>query len=221
MYDLRRGVEAVIYRKRSGADGWLRTRLGNIFREAASVTTSAVPPPPVPEPDRMSLITALFSALSLFGIYYVVVLARGVSAARAAGENVKPTALGIGTGVITDFLDTLGVGSFATTTTIFRSTNQVRDEKIPGTLNVGHAMPTIAEAVTSYALFRTAIDAGTLVEMIIAAVVGAWVGARVFGSWPRRKVQFGMGFALLVAVGIMFFRQVWGNPMGGDLVKLE
>jgi uncharacterized membrane protein YfcA len=169
----------------------------------------------------MSLITALFSALALFGIYYVVVLARGVNIARAAGEDVRPTALGIGTGVLTDFLDTLGVGSFATTTTIFRSTDQVRDEKIPGTLNVGHTLPTIAEAVTSYALFRTAIDAGTLVEMIIAAVAGAWVGARVFGSWPRRKVQIGMGFALLVAVGIMFFRQIWGNPMGGDLVKLE
>jgi uncharacterized membrane protein YfcA len=169
----------------------------------------------------MSLITALFIALSLFAIYYIAVLARGVRAARAAGENTRPTALGIGTGVLTDFLDNLGVGSFATTTSIFRSTNMVRDEKIPGTLNVGHTLPTITEAIAATALFRTAIDTGTLVEMIIAAVAGAWLGARVFGGWSRPKIQVGMGAALLAAVAIMLFRMLNGDPAGGDLIKLE
>ena len=62
----------------------------------------------------MTLITALFIALALFGIYYVAVLTRGVRAARAAGENTTPTPLGIGTGALTNFLDNLGgrLGSF-------------------------------------------------------------------------------------------------------------
>jgi uncharacterized membrane protein YfcA len=169
----------------------------------------------------MSLITALFVALSLFGIYYVVILARGVNVARADGVSVQPTPLGIFTGAITNFFDNLGVGSFATTTTIFRSTRMVSDEKMPGTLNVGHTLPTITEAVTATALFHTAINAGTLAQMIVAAVAGAWVGARVFGGWSRPKIQVGMGIALLLAVAIMLFRMLKGDPAGGDLTKLE
>lgn len=169
----------------------------------------------------MSIITALFAALAVFALYYLVVFLRGLKEAKARGEDIKPTPVGILTGAVTNFLDTLGIGSFATTTTIFRSTKQVRDEQLPGTLNVGHTLPTITEAVTLIALFRTAIDPMTLVEMIIAAVIGAWVGARMFGRWPRRKIQIGMGLALLGAVSIMFYRTVWGDPTGGDVLKLS
>jgi uncharacterized membrane protein YfcA len=168
----------------------------------------------------MSLITALFTALGLFVVYYVVILAKGIKVARADGIPVKPNTLAIATGAFTNFLDTLGIGSFATTTTIFRSTNEVRDEKMPGTLNVGHTVPTFVEAFTLTALFRTAIDATTLIEMIVAAILGAWIGARFFGRWPRRKIQIGMGFALLAVVGIMFYRTVYGDPTGGNVLKL-
>jgi uncharacterized membrane protein YfcA len=169
----------------------------------------------------MSLITVLFAALALFALYYVFVFWRGLRAAKAAGESTTPDAVGIGTGVVTDFLDTLGIGSFATTTTIWRAMNYVRDEKIPGTLNVGHTLPTIMEAIVFTALFRTAIDPITLVELILAAIAGAWVGARVFGKWSRPKIQVGMGLMLLAAVGIMVYRQMLGDPPGGDLTTLH
>lgn len=167
----------------------------------------------------MSLITALFAALALFGIYYVFVFYKGMKAASADGQPIKPTPLGLVTGAVTNFFDNLGVGSFATTTSIFRATKMVRDEKIPGTLNVGHTIPTFVEAIAATALFSTAINAGTLVQMIIAAVAGAWVGARVFGGWSRPKIQVGMGLALLAAVGIMLIRMQLNLP-SGDLTKL-
>jgi hypothetical protein len=50
-------------------------------------------------------------------------------------------------GAITDFFDALGIGSFATTTSIFRLRRMMPDELIPGTLNVGHAPAAIAEAL--------------------------------------------------------------------------
>src|ERR1043165_4880241 len=74
-------------------------------------------------------------------------------------------------GEVRIFCTNLWVGSFATTTSIFRATNMVRDEKIPGTLNVGHTIPTFVEAIAATALFKTAIDTGTLIEMIAAAVI--------------------------------------------------
>jgi uncharacterized membrane protein YfcA len=167
----------------------------------------------------MSLINGLFIALGLFCLYYLVIFWRAVKAEPDSTPK-KPSLLGIGIGAITNFFDDLGIGSFATTTTLFRATKTVRDEKIPGTLNVGHTLPTVVEAAAAFALFKTAIDPATLVEMIVAATLGAWLGARVFGRWPRRNIQIGMGLCLLGAVAIMFYRTVWGDPTGGALLKL-
>ena len=167
----------------------------------------------------MTLFTALFSALALFGIYYAYIFYKGIKVASAEGQPVKPTPLGLAIGAVTNFFDNFGVGSFATTTSIFRATDTVRDEKIPGTLNVGHTIPTFVEAIAATALFKTAIDTGTLVQMIAAAVAGAWLGAKVFGGWPRRNVQIGMGLALLAAVGIMLTRMLLQLP-DGNLTQL-
>jgi uncharacterized membrane protein YfcA len=168
----------------------------------------------------MTIITALFIALGLFALYYFVVLAQGIKVARAAGEPITPTPIGMGIGFVTNFFDTLGIGSFATTTAFFRWFKQVRDEQIPGTLNVGHTPPTLVEAITLIALFRTAIDPITLVELIVAAVAGAWFGANLFSGWSRRKIQVGMGVALLGFVVLMFYRTVYGDPTGGAILKL-
>ena len=58
-----------------------------------------------------------------------------------------PTPLAIGVGAVTNFLDTLGIGSFATTTAMFRFFKMVPDRIIPGTLNVGHTLPTVVQAL--------------------------------------------------------------------------
>lgn len=38
-------------------------------------------------------------------------------------------------------------GSFATTTTLFKLTQMVPEEQLPETLNVGHTLPTILQAI--------------------------------------------------------------------------
>ena len=96
-------------------------------------------------------------------------------------------------GLVTDFFDTLGVGSFATTTTALRLGRVVDDEQIPGTLNVGHAIPTMLEA----GLFFTAVpvDILTLVTMVTAGGLGAWFGAGIVVNWPRRTIQRAMALS--------------------------
>jgi hypothetical protein len=59
----------------------------------------------------------------------------------------SPNAPGIATGFITNFFDTLGIGSFATTTAIFRKWGLARDERFTGTLNVGHTRRPIVPGV--------------------------------------------------------------------------
>lgn len=122
-------------------------------------------------------------------------------------------------GALTNFLDTLGIGSYATTTSIFKLKQTVADENIPGTLNVGHALPTVTEALIYITI--VAVDPGTLVAMIAASVVGAWLGAGIVSRLPRRRVQIGMGIALLAAAGLMAGKQFGWFPGGGDLLALQ
>ncbi|MEO8623812.1 MAG: TSUP family transporter, partial [bacterium] len=154
-------------------------------------------------PDSsLDLKTLLLAALAVITVFYMVVLTRGILRARADSTQAgTPTPGGLGTGFVTNFFDTLGIGSFATTTAIFRQWRMVRDEHIPGTLNVGHTLPTIVQAYIFTKLVP--VDGMTLTLMIVAAVLGSWLGAGVVSGWPRRNIQIGMGCALLVAAALM------------------
>jgi uncharacterized membrane protein YfcA len=144
----------------------------------------------------MKPLTVLLVTLGAFTLFYVVVFVKGMADARAEQGSIAPTPLGLLTGFVTNFFDTLGIGSFATTTTTFRFFKMVPDERIPGTLNVGHTLPTISQAF----IYTTIIDVDftTLVALIVAAVVGSWFGAGIVSKFSRRKIQIGMGSALLV-----------------------
>lgn len=120
-----------------------------------------------------------------------------------------PNIINLITGFVTDFLDTWGIGSFATTTALFRFFKQCPDRLIPGTLNIGHGLPTVAQAF----LFISAVevDPKTLISMIASAVAGAWLGAGVVAGWPKRNIQIGMGLALGVAAGLLLHKQMTGG----------
>jgi uncharacterized membrane protein YfcA len=122
-------------------------------------------------------------------------------------------------GFITNFLDTLGIGSYAPTTALFKFRHMVPDEKIPGTLNVGHALPTILEAFLFIAIVN--VDALTLVLLIGGAVCGAWFGAGIVAGWSRRKVQIGMAIALLVAAAFFLMSILNLFPAGGTALILQ
>jgi len=160
--------------------------------------------------------TALFIGLGVFALGYLVVWIRQARQSRQTPR--QPSPLDIGIGFFTNFLDTLGVGSFATTSSLFKLGGLVRDEEIPGTLNVGHTPATIAEALIYVALVQ--VDVTTLVAMIAAATVGAWLGAGIVSAWPRRKVQIGMGGVLVAAAIIIVVRQMQWVPGGGQALGL-
>ena len=94
----------------------------------------------------MTVRTILYIGLAVVAVVLIVALVRALPRNRGALPNPLDAAIAIGIGFITNFFDTLGIGSFATTTSLFKVLRFVPDEKIPGTLNVGHALPTIAEA---------------------------------------------------------------------------
>jgi uncharacterized membrane protein YfcA len=152
-------------------------------------------------------------ALGLLAIWFAVFWFRHIR-----GHNWRPTTKQLLIGAFTDFFDTLGVGSFATTTSLYKLGGVVADEAIPGTLNVGHAIPTFAQALIFILVVE--VELKTLILMIAAAVAGAWFGAGLVSSWPRRRIQVGMGVLLFVAAGIIVARVTGLMPGGGDATGL-
>lgn len=160
------------------------------------------------------VLLGVLAALALLYIVRWIVLERRTRSGAAAPGVVHPLV-----GLVTNFFDTLGVGSFAPTTSIFKLLKLVPDERIPGTLNAGHALPTITQALIFIAVVT--VDPLTLVAMIAAAVVGAWLGAGVVARLPARGVQLGMGAALLAAATLFALKNLELLPAGGEASGLS
>lgn len=172
----------------------------------------------------MSAANILLIALAVVTVIYIAIWAyflRGTVNARGDSHDGANPALApqIGVGFIANFFDTLGVGSFAITSSIYKLLHAIADDLIPGTMNVGHALPTITEAF--FFIAAVAVAPVTLVSMIIAAVIGAWVGAGSVSHWPKRRIQIGLGIALVVAAILMLTsRPQPGSAMGLSGTKL-
>jgi len=147
--------------------------------------------------------TGLLLALVLVNIAFVV---GWIRAARRYHLSGRPGPTDIAIGCLTTFLDTLGIGSFAPTTALFKFRGKPPDELIPGTLNIGLNAAGFLETV----LFVTAVTVqpALLVCMVATATAGAWLGAGVVSRMPRRSIQLFMGVALLIAAFFFAMKNV-------------
>jgi uncharacterized membrane protein YfcA len=162
------------------------------------------------DPKTLLLVTLLFVTIAFVAYWF--------GYARRRDEPGGPGALRVGIGFFTNFFDTLGIGSFATTTTMYRFWRVVPDENIPGTLNVGHTMATVTQALIYITIVQ--VDFTTLFFLIVSAVVGAWLGASLVAALPKRQIQRGMGGALLAAAILMAMTALNLFPGGGEALAL-
>ncbi|MGH9160857.1 MAG: sulfite exporter TauE/SafE family protein [Vicinamibacteraceae bacterium] len=166
---------------------------------------------------KTTLLLILAGVSLAFVCLWVFHVTRARRAARAGTPWPSPFMYAVG--FVTNFFDALGIGSFATTTSVFKLKGLVDDRVIPGTLNVGHALPSICQAFIYIAIIE--VDLTTLVLLIAAAVLGAWLGAGIVARWSRRRVQIGMALALLVAASLMLASQLQVLPIGGEALQLD
>src|SRR5262249_3512032 len=150
--------------------------------------------------------STLLLVLAVIAVGFVVFWGIALRANARSG-SVRPTPYELVVGFVTDFFDTLGIGSFATTTSLFRAPKSVADRFLPGTLNVGHTIPTFVQAFIYTKSVE--VESLTLIAMIAASVAGALLGAPIVARWPRRQIQLGMGCALLVLTSVLVYRQLW------------
>ena len=161
----------------------------------------------------MDLLTVLLIIIGAGGIFFLASLVVDLVKHKNDLGKESPV-VGFLIGLVTDFFDTLGIGSFAPTTLLFKVTKFLdTDKKIPGTLNVAHTIPVIMEAV----LFLTGVkvEGITLFSMIAAAIAGALVGARIVNKLPEKKIQLVMGVCLIVTAFLMASGQLgWLKALG-------
>jgi uncharacterized membrane protein YfcA len=168
----------------------------------------------------MIVVRVLLGLLAACGLLLVACWARAIKsdpALQREGEVKAPTPLSLVIGFVTNFLDTLGIGSFATTTAIIRLLGLVPDELIPGTLMVGLALPVVTQAFIFISVVR--VDPTQMACLIGVSIIGGWLGAGVVASLSRRAVQIGMGCALLAAAAFMVVSMSGLFPGGGPALS--
>ncbi|HEY6482134.1 MAG TPA: sulfite exporter TauE/SafE family protein [Steroidobacteraceae bacterium] len=157
----------------------------------------------------------LLAALVLANILFVV---GWIRARRTHALRDRPTVGDVLIGLVTDFGDALGIGSFAPTTALFKLRGRPADELIPGTLNVGHNASAFVE--TTIFVTAVAVDPILLTAMVASATAGAWIGAGTVSRLPRRPIQLFMGAALLTAALFFAMANLGAFPAGGTSMSL-
>lgn len=161
-------------------------------------------------------VTALIlAALAVLAAGFAVRWWRVERSRAEPGARRRPELADVAIGAVTNFFDALGIGSFAPTTAAFKLFRRLPDELIPGTLNVGHALPTMVQAMIFIAVVD--VEPLTLVSMIAAAAAGAWLGVGFVARAPRRAIQIAMGVALLLAASLFLAAVLGLMPAGGEV----
>ena len=152
--------------------------------------------------------------MALTAMAYAVILFR---TARAAGALAVSTE-GVALGAVTNFFDTLGIGSFAPSTAWIKLRKLIPDSHIPAVLIAGHALPTIAQGLIFVTLVE--VDPVLLIACIAAAVTGALVGAPIAIKLPVKVIQMTVGIALLLAAAAFSLSNLGLMPGGGTALSL-
>lgn len=152
--------------------------------------------------------------MAVTAVIYAVLLFRTARAARAL--SVLPE--GVALGAVTNFFDTLGIGSFAPTTAWIKLRKLIPDSHIPAVLIAGHALPTITQGLIFVTLVE--VDPPLLVACIAAAVTGALVGAPIAIRLPVKVIQMTVGIALLLAAAAFSLSNLGLMPAGGTATAL-
>ncbi|KZL89587.1 sulfite exporter TauE/SafE family protein [Clostridium magnum] len=161
----------------------------------------------------------VLSFMILSCIWYSLLLTKDYIKKKKEGTLEEGSFIKLGLiGMLANFFDTLGIGSFAIETSLFKNLKLIEDKKLPGTLNVANTIPTTLEAIIFITVIK--VEPVTLFSMLASAVIGAIVGAKFVSKFDEKTIQISMGIALLVVAALMTAGQLKLFPIGGDAVGL-
>jgi len=161
------------------------------------------------------MLTALLIPLALAVLVYALMLVRAALASRAV-----PRFEAVALGAITNFFDTLGVGSFAPTMAWFKFRGLVPDRLIPSTMLVGHTLPAVAQAIIFLVLLGVLVDPALLFGCVLALLMGGLLGVSLVIRAKVWVVQLVVGIALIIAAIMYALTNLHLMPGGGTATGL-
>jgi uncharacterized membrane protein YfcA len=167
---------------------------------------------------RAALLAGLV-ALSIVFILRWRLAAAAQQTDSADTTGARRSLLQVAIGFVTNFFDTLGIGSFATTTAIYKLLRLVPDERVVGTLLVGDSIPVVVQAFIFLVVVQ--VDPVVLAALIAVSVLGSWLGAGFASRLPRRPLQISMGIGLFAAASFMLMSQLGLFPGAGVSLTLS
>lgn len=162
------------------------------------------------------LLLVLVIGLSAGALVYAYMLVRIAIARNSLATRPEPVILGF----ITNFFDTLGIGSFAPSMAWFKFRQLTPDRLIAPTMLAGHTLPTICQSIVFLIIIGVAVDPWLLAGCIAAFGLGAWLGAPLVDRLPLRAIQAVVGTALLLAAAMFAASNLNLMPLGGTAASL-
>ncbi len=161
------------------------------------------------------MLIAILVPLALAILLLTIIFARAAIAQKAA-PNLEAMALG----VVVNFFDTLGIGSFATTTAWLKFRKMVPDRLIPPSLLVGLTPPAMLESVIFLILLGVLVDPVLLFGCAIAVLLGGLVGAPLVARARVWIIQLTVAVGLLAAAAAYAMTNLHMFPGGGTASSL-
>ena len=161
------------------------------------------------------MLIALLIPLALAIAVYAIVLMRAVVA-----RKIVPSGEGIILGAVTNFFDTLGIGSFAPTMAWIKFRKLVPDRLIPCTMLVGHTPPAMTQGFIFLILLGVKVDPVLLVGCVIGLLMGGLLGVRLVVRTRVWIVQLFVAFGLFLAALMYALTNLHLMPGGGTAETL-
>jgi uncharacterized membrane protein YfcA len=161
------------------------------------------------------MLVALLVPLGLVSLLFTIILIRAVIANKA-----RPGVEALALGAVTNFFDTLGIGSFAPTMAWFKFRNLVPDRLIPSTMLVGHSLPTILQGFIFLILLGLLVDPVLIVGCSLALMAGGLIGAPLVARAKIWLIQLAVAIALLIAAILYVLSNLQLMPAGGVATAL-
>src|SRR4029079_5229335 len=165
--------------------------------------------------QSIAMLLAILVPVALAMAAYVAILLRAV-VARKASPNIEAVALG----AVVNFFDTLGIGSFATTTAWLRFRKLVPDRLIPPTLIAGLTPPAMTEGIIFLILLGVMVDPTLLFGGALATGLGGVMGAPLVARARVWIVQATVAIGLLLAAIAFAMTNLHLFPGGGTATGL-
>lgn len=162
------------------------------------------------------IVTVIIGLLTAASLAYALTLLR---AARGTGQ-LGVRAEGLAVGAVTNFFDTLGIGSFAPTIAWFRLRKLVPDRLIPMTMLAGYILPALLQGIIFMILLGVQVDPLLILGCVVAMVAGGFFSVPLAARSPVRLVQGIVGVALLLAAFFYVLSNLGLMPPGGEATSL-